>query len=107
MTSRSSSREQARSTNPYLNDSIDAFLTHALRRNLPMTFVNHHAGPHAFDLEDDGESSRAVVLQILAFLESTLLPLFFFFFFFFYTLLRVRITSARVEMGREMGRRLR
>ena len=62
-----------RETNPHLNDSIDRFLWHALRRNLPVTFVNHHVGPHAFDVEDDGETSRAIVRQILTFLRSKLL----------------------------------
>jgi hypothetical protein len=55
-----------------LNDSIDRFLTHAVARNLPITFVNHAAGPHSFDLLDDSETSRQIIRQILDFLATQL-----------------------------------
>jgi hypothetical protein len=58
--------------NPHLNDSIDRFVSHALRRNLPIVLVNHHTGPHAFDLEEDSETSRAIVRAILGFFQSQL-----------------------------------
>jgi len=58
---------------PHLNEAIDRFLAKALNRNLPITFVNHHAAPHAFDLVHDSEASREIVRQILAFLRSNLL----------------------------------
>ncbi len=35
---------------PGLNQSIDAFVSAALRLNLPVALMNHPAGPHAFDL---------------------------------------------------------
>jgi hypothetical protein len=54
---------------PGLNESMDGFLPAALRANLPLTFVNHPAGPHAFDLFHDSEISRAIVRQALAFLH--------------------------------------
>jgi hypothetical protein len=57
---------------PQVNPSIDAFVAHALRRNLPLTMINHHDAPHAFDLDDDGEASREVVEEMLAFLRRTL-----------------------------------
>ncbi|HEX8163411.1 MAG TPA: alpha/beta hydrolase [Pyrinomonadaceae bacterium] len=54
---------------PRLNETIDRFLLHAVTRDLPVTFVNHRAAPHAFDLFDDGETSRELIRQILAFMR--------------------------------------
>ena len=56
-----------------LNDSIDRFVAAALARNRPLTFVNHAAGPHAFDLMHASETSREIIRQILSFLRSQLL----------------------------------
>lgn len=53
--------------------TIDRFLTHAVQRNLPVTLVNHHNGPHAFDIEDDSHATRVVIRQILVFLQLQLL----------------------------------
>lgn len=61
-----------RDETPGLNDSLDRFLAAALARNLPVTFVNHPAAPHAFDLLDDSDTSRDVIRQILAFLRFQL-----------------------------------
>ena len=58
---------------PGLNDALDRFLGQALTCNLPVTFVNHAEGPHAFDLFHDSETSREIVRQILAFLQFHLL----------------------------------
>ena len=58
-----------RDASPGLNDSLDRFTTAALARNLPLTLVNHAAGAHAFDLFEDGETSRRVVRQALEFLQ--------------------------------------
>jgi hypothetical protein len=58
---------------PGLNEALDRFLVKALACNLPLTFVNHAAGPHAFDLLDDSETSREIVRRILAFLQFHLL----------------------------------
>lgn len=33
---------------PRINDAMDAFIAGTLRRNLPVTVVNHPTGPHAF-----------------------------------------------------------
>jgi hypothetical protein len=58
---------------PHLNETIDSFLTKALTRNLPITFMNHPTAPHAFDLFHDSETSREIVRQILAFMRFHLL----------------------------------
>lgn len=58
---------------PHLNETIDSFLGKALSYNLPVTFANHPAAPHAFDLMHDSETSREIIRQILAFLRFHLL----------------------------------
>jgi len=58
---------------PHLNETMDRFVVEALLRNLPITFVNHADGPHAFDLLHDSEASREIIRQILAFLRFHLL----------------------------------
>lgn len=62
-----------RDETPQLNETMDRFLAHALARNLPVTFVNHAAAPHAFDVLHDSETSREIIRQILAFLRTHLL----------------------------------
>ena len=57
--------------NPGLNETIDRFMDEALIQNLPVTFVNHPAAPHAFDLMHDSETSREIIRQILTFMRST------------------------------------
>jgi hypothetical protein len=57
---------------PAMNASIDRFISHALVENLPVTFVNHAEGPHAFDLFDDRRISREIVRQALTFLKQHL-----------------------------------
>lgn len=58
---------------PHLNDTIDHFLAEAVVHNLPVTFVNHHDAPHAFDLFHDCANTRTIIKQILAFMQSHLL----------------------------------
>jgi dienelactone hydrolase len=58
---------------PGLNASIDRFIPAAIERGLPVTLTNHPTGPHSFDLVDDSETTRAVVRQLLAFLQIQLL----------------------------------
>jgi len=41
----------------------------ALRRNLPITLVNHATGPHAFDTMEDSQTSRAIVKSVLEFVR--------------------------------------
>jgi hypothetical protein len=45
-----------------------------LSRNLPVTVVNHHNGPHAFDLFDNSAASGDVVRQTLEFLRRRFNP---------------------------------
>jgi len=54
---------------PHLNETIDRFLMKALSCNLPITFANHPAAPHAFDVMHDTENSREIIRQILAFMR--------------------------------------
>ena len=58
---------------PRLNETLDRFMSEALTHNLPLTFVNHPTAPHAFDLFDDGETSREIIRQTLAFMRLHLL----------------------------------
>jgi len=54
---------------PGLNATLDRFLAAAVRRNLPITLVNHPTAPHAFDLVHDSDASRRVIRQVLTFLQ--------------------------------------
>jgi hypothetical protein len=58
---------------PHLNETIDQFMAGALTCNLPVTFANHSAAPHSFDLLFDSETSREIIRQILAFMRFHLL----------------------------------
>lgn len=60
---------------PNLNESIDLFLAEAVAHNLPITFANYAAAPHAFDLFDDSETSREMIEGILGFLQFHLVAL--------------------------------
>jgi dienelactone hydrolase len=53
----------------HLNETLDRFVSRALALEVPVTLVNHPQAPHAFDLADDSEASRAVIRQVLAFLR--------------------------------------
>ena len=61
-----------RDQSPAMNASIDSFIRHGLIENLPITFVNHAEGPHAFDLFDDSRTSRDIIRQTLRFLQQHL-----------------------------------
>ena len=61
-----------RDETPGLNDSLDRFVAHALRENRPVTVVNHHTGPHAFDVTDNSQASRDVIRAVLEFLRARL-----------------------------------
>lgn len=50
---------------PGLNATLDRFAADAMRRNLPITIVNHATAPHAFDLIDASHESRRVIRQVL------------------------------------------
>ena len=38
-----------------------------------MTLLNHSTGPHAFDIVDDSDASRAVIRQIVAHMQFQLM----------------------------------
>jgi acetyl esterase/lipase len=57
---------------PGLNEALDRFAAEALALNLPLTLVNHAEAPHAFDLFDEGETTREVIRRALAFVRSNL-----------------------------------
>lgn len=54
---------------PGLNEGLDKVIARALERNLPFTLINHAAGGHGFDLDEDTEMSHGIVQQVLAFLR--------------------------------------
>jgi hypothetical protein len=54
---------------PGLNAALDRVIERALARNLPLWLINHAAGAHGFDLDEPTAMSRAVVQQVLAFLQ--------------------------------------
>ena len=54
---------------PGLNATIDRFVPAAIARGMSITLANHPTGPHSFDLLDDSSTTRAIVRQILAFLQ--------------------------------------
>jgi hypothetical protein len=55
---------------PRLNESLDRFSAHLLKANRPLTLINAPELPHAFDSASDTGSSRAVIRQMQAFLQS-------------------------------------
>jgi hypothetical protein len=57
---------------PGLNDALDRMIAGALSRNLPLTLINHAAGGHAFDVDEDTDTSRGIIRLVLAFLRSQL-----------------------------------
>lgn len=57
---------------PGLNETLTRFVRLASERNVPLTYVNLPAAPHAFDVADDGETTREVIEQVLAFLRRHL-----------------------------------
>jgi hypothetical protein len=55
---------------PRLNETLERFLSQAVSRNLPVTFVNHPTAPHAFDVLDDSETSREIIKSSLSFMRD-------------------------------------
>ena len=58
---------------PAVNESIDRFVVKAVKRNLPITFINHAPAPHGFDVIDDSDASREIIREIAAFSRFHLL----------------------------------
>src|SRR5262245_56705149 len=57
---------------PGLNAALDTVIAQALSRNLSISVVNHAAGAHGFDVDEDTVMSRAIVEQVLTFLRRHL-----------------------------------
>lgn len=57
---------------PGVNESIDAFVAHASRRDLPFTLLNCAGAEHAFDLRDSADA-RIAVQATVAFLRANLI----------------------------------
>ena len=57
---------------PGVNASIDRFTRHAASRGLDVEVVEHPTGPHAFDVLEDSDASRAVIRRVVEFLRDRL-----------------------------------
>jgi hypothetical protein len=58
-----------RDENPGLNEALDRFAAAAIRRNLPVTLVNHATAGHAFEIDDTSVASQHIVSQMLRFMQ--------------------------------------
>lgn len=54
---------------PTMNDSIDRFISSALRKNVALTFMNHPNGIHGFDNQNDDARSREIIQSAIAFMK--------------------------------------
>ncbi len=54
-------------TTPYLNSSIDHFISKAVSQNLPINFMNYPKGQHGFDAYDDNDQSREIIKKTIDF----------------------------------------
>jgi acetyl esterase/lipase len=52
---------------PTMNDSIDRFIARAIRENANVTVMNHPAGVHGFDNQNEDDRSREIMEFLLAF----------------------------------------
>ena len=48
---------------------IDEFVQLAIANNVPITFMNHPEGMHAFDMLNDNERSREIIRATLEFIK--------------------------------------
>ncbi|MBW8874385.1 MAG: alpha/beta hydrolase [Acidobacteria bacterium] len=55
---------------PWINDTIDAFVARALAANAPLDVLNHPRGRHGFDVLDADERSREILARTLAFVGT-------------------------------------
>jgi len=53
-----------------LNAGLDQFVQLALKHNLSIEVVNHAAGHHGFDIEDDNDRSREIIKRTIEFLKT-------------------------------------
>jgi hypothetical protein len=57
---------------PTMNDSIDRFIARAIRENANVIVMNHPAGVHGFDNQNDDDRSREIMEAMLTFLRRHL-----------------------------------
>ena len=57
---------------PVFNNSIDRFVKEAESLNVPVKLVNHSSGHHGFDLFDDNEISKEIIIETLMFFRANL-----------------------------------
>jgi acetyl esterase/lipase len=57
---------------PTMNDSIDRFIARAIRENANVIVMNHPAGVHGFDNQNDDDRSREIMESMLTFLARHL-----------------------------------
>jgi 3-oxoadipate enol-lactonase len=52
-----------------INRSIDHFVERALEHRMPLDLISHESGHHAFDVDDDNDRTREIVLQTIQFIR--------------------------------------
>jgi acetyl esterase/lipase len=57
---------------PTMNDSIDRFIARAIRENANVIVMNHPAGVHGFDNQNDDDRSREIMEAMLGFMARHL-----------------------------------
>jgi len=57
---------------PMLNEALDRFTAKALAANAPITVINHPAGVHGFDNQNDDERSREIIRSAIEFMRTHL-----------------------------------
>ena len=57
---------------PLMNDSIDAFVNRARELGTSLEFTTHPEGVHGFDIQNDDDTSRAIIRQVVEFLGKYL-----------------------------------
>ena len=53
-----------------LNGGIDRFVQIALSKNLTIELFNHATGQHGFDIEDDNDRSREIIMRTIDFIKA-------------------------------------
>lgn len=57
---------------PGLNAAMDTFIASALAMNAPITVMNHPAGEHGFDNQNDDDRSREIIRAAIEFMKTHL-----------------------------------
>ena len=57
---------------PTMNDSIDRFISEALKANVSIIVANHPQGVHGFDSQNDDDRSREIIRNAIDFMKTHL-----------------------------------